>query len=69
MQKYEQVTMSRKDIIINNFLGGISWGLGATIGLAIVLALLGYIFSKFDTVPVVGEYVKAINMYINAAKH
>lgn len=65
MQKYEKVTSSKKDIIINNFLGGISWGLGATVGLAIVLTILGYIASKFNTVPIVGDYVKAITLYIS----
>jgi hypothetical protein len=67
--KYNAVKESRKDIFVNNLVGGIAWGLGATVGLAIVLTILGYVFSKFDTVPVVGEYVKAVNMYIQTAKH
>lgn len=57
MQPYEKVTMNRKHIIINNFIGGISWGLGATIGLAIVLAVLGFVVSKINLVPVIGNAI------------
>lgn len=57
MQQYEKVTMNRKHIIVNNFIGGISWGLGATIGLAIILAILGFVVSKIDLVPVIGNAI------------
>lgn len=57
MQPFEKVEMSRKQIIINNFLGGIAWGLGATIGLGILLAILGFVISKVDLVPIIGNAV------------
>jgi len=31
VEKYERVKRHLKDIILNNFLGGIAWGLGATV--------------------------------------
>ena len=63
--KYTAVTMSRKAIFINNLIGGIAWAMGATIGAAVIVTMAGIILSKFDTVPLVGNYVKAINSYIS----
>ncbi len=59
MQPYEKVQLNKKQIIINNFLGGISWGVGATIGLAIFLAIVGFAISKIDLVPVIGNIISA----------
>lgn len=63
--KYTAVTMSRKAIFINNLIGGVAWAMGATIGAALIVSMVGIILAKFDTVPVVGSYVKAINSYIS----
>lgn len=57
MQNYEKITMSKRQIIVNNFLGGIAWGLGATIGLAILLTIIGFAISKIDWIPIVGNTI------------
>lgn len=68
MQPYEKVLMNRKQIIVNNFLGGIFWGLGATIGLAIVLAVLGFVVGRLDWVPVIGNIISdSFNQAIETA--
>lgn len=36
------MNISKKDIIIGNFLGGLSWGLGTVIGATLVVAILIY---------------------------
>lgn len=64
MQKYEHVKRNLKDIAINNFVGGIVWGLGATIGVSVVLAILGFIFGQINLIPVVGDFVSKINEYV-----
>lgn len=64
MEHYEKVLMSRKQIIVNNFLGGISWGLGATVGLSIVLAILGFLFSHINLVPIVGDFVSEVTLEV-----
>lgn len=64
MEKYEQVHRGIKKIFIHNFVGGIAWGLGATVGLAAVLTILGFVISKVDIIPVVGEFVSEVIMYI-----
>jgi hypothetical protein len=64
MEKYEAIHRSRKEIMWNNFLGGISWGLGATIGVSVILAMLGFIVSKLDLVPVIGTFVSNIMDFV-----
>ena len=61
--------LSRSEIIINNFLGGISWGLGATVGLSLFFVLLGVIAKEVNLVPVVGSFVSQVINYILATNH
>ena len=70
MQPYNAVEKkSRKQILIDNFLGGIAWGLGASIGVSIILALLGFIASKINLIPVVGTFVGNILDFVLKTKH
>lgn len=61
MEPYEKVERSKKDIIINNFLGGIAWGLGVTVGLTVVLAAIGFAFSSF-VIPAINNFVSQIQI-------
>ena len=61
--------LSRGEIIINNFLGGISWGLGATVGLSLFFVLLGVVAKEVNLVPVVGSFVSQVINYILATNH
>jgi uncharacterized membrane protein len=64
VEKYEQVETSRKKIIINNFLGGISWALGVTVGLALIFIVLGIILKNVNVVPVVGNFISDVSQYV-----
>ena len=64
MEKYERVGRSFKHIIFNNFLGGIAWGLGATVGASIVIAILGLILQNINLVPFIGNFVSQITNYV-----
>ena len=65
VQPYERSSkLSRTEIITNNFIGGISWGIGATIGLSVVLFLVGYIAKEINLVPVVGSFASQVLNYI-----
>lgn len=44
----------------HNFMGGIAWGLGVTLGLSILFGTLGYFGSKIEWVPVVGKFFSDI---------
>lgn len=39
------MTMSKKDIMISNFLGGLSWGFGTVVGASVVVGILGTILN------------------------
>lgn len=60
MAKYDQVQRGLREILINNFLGGFSWAIGATVGLAIVAALLTFVFRNLNLIPFVGKFIAQI---------
>jgi len=60
MEKYENVKSSRKQIAVNNFLGGLSWAIGATIGLAIIVLILGIVSKNLNLAPVVGGFISDV---------
>jgi hypothetical protein len=66
MERHEEIHKSRKHIFLNNFLGGIAWGLGATVGVSIFFAVLAFILSKINLIPYVGEFVSNIATYVLA---
>lgn len=50
------MNLSRKDIIIGNFLGGLSWGVGSVIGAIVVVAILGYILKTLGVFSTIGAF-------------
>ena len=64
MEKHEQIHKTRRQIFFNNFLGGIAWGLGATLGVSIVLTLVVFILSKINFVPFVGNFASQVVNYV-----
>lgn len=48
------------EIMSNNFIGGVFWALGATIGLAIIFAILTIISNNINLIPVIGSFVSEI---------
>lgn len=63
-EKYEGVKRKRKEIFVNNLMGGFAWGLGATIGLSLLIALLGFLAQYIDFVPIIGNFVSDIIDFI-----
>ena len=47
-----------------NFLGGLLSGLGATIGVAIVLGILGVLIREFGGLPVVGAWLNDLGQIL-----
>jgi hypothetical protein len=64
MEKHEQLHKTRTEIFLNNFLGGIAWGLGATIGVSIFFTIFAFILNKINLIPVVGGFVSDIARYV-----
>jgi hypothetical protein len=57
MERYEQVKTSKRQIFTNNFIGGIAWALGATVGLALIVGILTLILKNVNVIPVVGNFI------------
>jgi hypothetical protein len=57
MENYERAKGSKLQIFINNFLGGIAWALGATVGLALIVGLLTLILKNVNVIPFVGSFI------------
>ena len=64
MEGNDKVYRSRKKIILDNFIGGISWSIGAWIGTTIILAIVAYFLSKFNFIPIIGNFVAQISKYV-----
>ena len=45
-------------LMLRSFISGVFTAIGATIGLSIFLAILGFILVKLEGVPVVGEFLE-----------
>lgn len=41
------MNMSKKNIMLTNFLGGLAWGFGTVVGASLVVAIIGYILGLF----------------------
>ncbi len=66
MEKYEEAGYkNRKRIFIDNLLGGIAWGLGATVGISALLAIVGIVMSKINLIPIVGGFIVQTLNYIS----
>lgn len=67
-QPYERASLRLRwyEIIWNNLLGGISWGIGATVGLALFFWILTLIAQNIDLVPIFGSFVSDIIDFILA---
>ena len=44
-------------MLLNNFLGGIVWGVGSVLGATVVVAAIGYLITTFKAVPFLGEII------------
>lgn len=62
--RYLYYNLPKKQILWNNFLGGITWGIGATVGVAVLLTILGFIASKANLIPFIGNFVSDLLNYV-----
>ncbi len=59
---------SRKQIFMDNFIGGLAWGVGSIIGATIIVGVLGLIITGTKEVPLLGDFVKIITQEIQNGK-
>ncbi|CAN5177681.1 hypothetical protein BH09PAT1_BH09PAT1_1080 [soil metagenome] len=61
-QPYEKASshMSFSRMASSNFIGGIFWALGVTIGLSLLIALMSLISHYINFIPIIGKFVSEI---------
>ena len=62
--KFDHLHKNKKEIFVNNLIGGLAWGIGATLGLSLLIAGLGIIANYLDLVPIVGNFVADVVSFI-----
>lgn len=67
-ERYEDVKSSRKEIAINNFIGGIAWAIGTIVGAGLFLGVFGLIITKLENVDLIGPLVITIMEKIEEGK-
>ena len=55
--------VSKKNVLLVNFLGGIAWGLGSVIGATIIVAILVWLLNTLGLFNFVKDYIPQ-NIYI-----
>lgn len=50
------MNMSKKQIMLANFLGGLSWGVGSVIGASVIVAIIGAILSQMGVFSAIGGF-------------
>lgn len=50
-----------------SFVAGIFSGLGATVGVALVIVVLGYILNWLGVIPVIGDFFRQLDTFISSA--
>ncbi len=65
-QHYEKASqkLSFKQILWNNFIAGVAWALGATIGISIIFALLGLLSKNVNFIPLIGSFISDVIDFI-----
>lgn len=52
----QSFSMSKKDIIVGNFLGGMFWGIGTVVGAGVIMAIIGTILSQLGVFNAIGGF-------------
>lgn len=66
--EYLEYLQSGKRIMLTNFKAGVAKGLGLTLGMSVVLGLAAWVLAMLVDMPVVGEYAKEAETFMNEFK-
>lgn len=64
----EKTYGTTKALLLRSFLSGLFSGLGATIGVAVVVILIGYLVRHFGGLPVVGKVLNDLGRVLTTKK-
>ena len=52
--------LSKRQIVVGNFLGGLAWGFGTIIGASVVVAIILNLSKPFGFIPIVNDFIYQI---------
>lgn len=58
LRAIDRVYPSTRELLWKSFLRGLFTGLGATIGVSLVLGVLTFLFDQLELLPIIGELVE-----------
>ena len=50
------MNMRKRDILVGNFLGGLSWGIGSVVGASVVVGIIGYVLKALGIFTAIGNF-------------
>lgn len=62
LKAVDRVYHSPKQIAARSFLSGIFTGLGATVGVSIVIGLITFILNQLQLFPIIGEFIEQMRL-------
>lgn len=70
-QPYENVAQKQAmhRIMTNNFIAGIFWAMGVTIGFSLLIAILSLISHYINFVPIVGKFTSEVIDFVLSYNH
>ena len=63
----EKIYREKKELVVNNFLGGIAWGLGSVIGATIIAIMLALLIQFLGGIPFIGRWMAEIKKAVDEA--
>lgn len=48
------------DIVYKNFVGGMAWAAGASVGFTLLVAVVGILLRKLGGLPVIGDFLASV---------
>jgi len=54
------MNLSKKDIVVGNFLGGLAWGVGSVIGAGVIVALVGFALNLLGVFTAIGNFFQGL---------
>ena len=52
-----KIFLTRKEVVVNNFLGGLAWGFGSFLGATVIVAAALWILGQLNAVPMIGKTI------------
>ena len=53
---HERVILPMRKVVLNNFLGGLAWGVGTVLGATLIVGIIILILNRLSALPGIGNF-------------